>query len=968
MLSHPLHLFPESGFDKSAVTAVLLGVLVSWLFTESFGWVFAGLVVPGYLAALFTLDPRVATIDVTEAVVTYGLARFLGEHFARTGVTSRMFGRERFFLVVVVSIVVRLAFEGVLFPRLAAHATWAFSIGLVVVPLTANACWKTGLLRGALQTGLPVLVVYVLLRYVLLPYTNLSLAGFNLATENISASFLTSPKTYILLLTGAVLAAFANLRYGWDYNGILIPALLTLVAIHPLKLAATILEVVVLLGVTQLLVRLTPLRRANIEGPRRVVLFFTIDYGLRFAFAAIVGRSLPAADVVDLMGFGYLLPTLLAVKISQKEIAALVLLPAVTVCLVAFSIGTMVGFVATAVDAAPAVARRPIVRIVPRAPSDPSSAALWLSALARPTPVKNALGGARSASKLASTVDALLADRHAVVAPELEAQWLQQDVLLVRERFEGLQDRLGEPAVLAASKASATGGRLAIVIPGPLRCPECAGLAGHLLERRVVDAVVVAGVEETDESAATAATAVAGSLAGTRSGLVVSLRRNDAGIARARIAAGTRSDARIDPFLRALRAEIGELREEAVPTGATEGIAIDLPAASADRWLPAPLSTEPLEGAAAIADALAGLRRSTAPVALEDRLALRRLVLEPLLEDRSGAPPFSVIRASAAMLGYVVRGPSKLAAGYDVILLLPGSSPRPIAVVSRIGGVRGTVVEVPHGAHEGLRALGVDLASLLQADAILLGLESDGRLFGNEALRDAHGSATWPRDGRDARVVVLREPRVDAEETAAAVGAWPVLGSDALLTSVESALRDAGVGSTRAPIDLAAREEAGRSVFGGTKLVAVTAGPTVLRQGALVNTLVTLRELASLPRFESQPAEVAQRLVAMLPPDGPPAPLGLVDIARAAAVERSVVARRALEHAIETTAARAAFARAAGHVYLVVVWRTAPLALFVAAIPVVPSSPALLPAQDVQNLKTCLPLLTGGAQCRMHSP
>src|SRR5262249_31000883 len=44
----PLELFPTSGFDRSATTPVWLGVLVSWFFTETFGWVFGGLVVPGY--------------------------------------------------------------------------------------------------------------------------------------------------------------------------------------------------------------------------------------------------------------------------------------------------------------------------------------------------------------------------------------------------------------------------------------------------------------------------------------------------------------------------------------------------------------------------------------------------------------------------------------------------------------------------------------------------------------------------------------------------------------------------------------------------------------------------------------------------------------------------------------------------------------------------------------------------------
>src|SRR5262249_33985577 len=54
--SHPvaiamINIFPRSGFDQSVTTPVLIGVLVSWFFTETFGWIFAGLVVPGYLAA-----------------------------------------------------------------------------------------------------------------------------------------------------------------------------------------------------------------------------------------------------------------------------------------------------------------------------------------------------------------------------------------------------------------------------------------------------------------------------------------------------------------------------------------------------------------------------------------------------------------------------------------------------------------------------------------------------------------------------------------------------------------------------------------------------------------------------------------------------------------------------------------------------------------------------------------------------
>ena len=93
-------------------TAVLVGLLVSWTWKESYGGVFAGFAVPGYLAAIALVAPSAATTILIEAVLTYGITRVLGDWLPRLGVTGRVFGRERFLLFVLTSVPVRLVVEG----------------------------------------------------------------------------------------------------------------------------------------------------------------------------------------------------------------------------------------------------------------------------------------------------------------------------------------------------------------------------------------------------------------------------------------------------------------------------------------------------------------------------------------------------------------------------------------------------------------------------------------------------------------------------------------------------------------------------------------------------------------------------------------------------------------------------------------------------------------------------------------
>ena len=889
-----LPIFPRTGFDQSVTTPVLLGVLVSWGLTETFGWVFAGLVVPGYLAAVFLLEPAAGVIDIFEAALTYFAARAIGEHLPRFGVTSRVFGRERFFLVVVVSILVRLAVEGWLLPRVVPHATWAYSVGLVVAPLAANACWRVGLVRGVVQNGVPTLIVYLLLRWVLVPHTNLSLAGFELATENLAAGFLGSPKAYILLLTGAMIAATANLRYGWDFNGILIPALLGLAVVEPVKFAATFAEALILCVAVAILLKITPLKRANIEGPRRTVLYFTVDYALRFAWATGMGNSLPGGDIVAFMGFGYLLPTLLAVKISQKSSAPLVLLPTLKVSILGFVVGSSIAFAGHLFDraalASPTTTPR---RLIPHPPTFPVSAALWVSQLAvdeTPEPDTNVTG---DLSRIRRTLEALANGDVALAGgANVEIATIDDGVVVVRERFDTLVARRGTPAYLFRLPLPER--PIVALVPTPLACPATAALAGKLLFARDVDAVVIAGIEEPKKSfieLETTAHAAARWLAGA--GTLVTLRDGaDAHVGKGSPPAATAVPERVTTASRRMAGTTLALTRGALV------LAVDPVRVGAG--LAPPRTKIALDNATDIAAALDIIRPATHPGDLEHLVALRRLVLEPLLAPAANEASLALAPFAAATLGYRLTAPGRWAAGGEAVALLPTERGLPIAIFARTTGVRASVVEAPVGSHHGVRDLAVRFGVAIGADAIVLGEVFDGAMRGG-AVRAAHGAAT---DARTPNVFVVREDKTSND---AKLAAW--MDDGKALAIARRALDGLGVVAADAPPDLAMRDMATRTLLRPTAIVALSAGGTTLVSASLDATRHAHEHLADLPVGDGTLHDAAVALVGGLDTRRPPAPDGIDQIVRAAS-DGSIVAGRRLSAELAKSAVRAAIVRA----------------------------------------------------------
>lgn len=326
-----LPVFPAQALDGSVITTVFVGLCVITFFNLRFGTTMAGLVVPGYLVPLLLLKPMAAFVIWGEAIVTYVLARLLADHMMRRTGSCTMFGRDRFFALLLLSVLVRVVSDGWVLPAVGQRLTalgWAFdyhnnlySFGLVIIALVANQMWNAGLARGMRTFVLHVGLTYVIVRWLLVPFTNFDLAGLSFLYEGIAQDILASPKAYIILLTTAFIASRMNLHYGWEFSGILIPALLALQWFQPSKLLISLLEAALIYGLGHAALKLPVFRRANMEGSRLLLLFFAVGYLYKIGLAHLLGWLQPTAKVSDFFAFGYLVSTLLAVKMHQKQLS-----------------------------------------------------------------------------------------------------------------------------------------------------------------------------------------------------------------------------------------------------------------------------------------------------------------------------------------------------------------------------------------------------------------------------------------------------------------------------------------------------------------------------------------------------------------------------------------------------------------------------------------------------------------------
>ena len=351
----PLPVFPVGSLSSSVITTVWVGIYIIAFFNLRFGWVLSGIVVPGYLVPLLIARPLSFGVIIVEASVTYGLVWFFSERMSGGRTWSSLFGRDRFVGLVLASILVRLTFDGWLLPAVVEIAEQELGIGydlrgnlhsfgLIVIALLANQLWKPGYLRGMYQALVIIGLTYLVVRFGLMELTNFRISAVSYLYEDVASSILASPKAYIILVVTVLIASRMNLRYGWDFSGVLIPALIALQWYQLPKILTSFVEAFAIYGIAVLILRLPLFANTTIEGARKILLFFNIS----FAYRLIIGHALywtgSDVQVTDYYGFGYLLSTLIAIKIFEKDILLRLTRAILQTSLLGAALGTMTGF------------------------------------------------------------------------------------------------------------------------------------------------------------------------------------------------------------------------------------------------------------------------------------------------------------------------------------------------------------------------------------------------------------------------------------------------------------------------------------------------------------------------------------------------------------------------------------------------------------------------------------------------
>ncbi len=350
----PLHIFPTGILSDSVFVCIWAGAFVVIFFNTRFGWPLSGLVAPGYLAPLILLKPWLAASIIFDAICTYFITYIISKVAAKLKYWHSFFGRDYFFLIMLTSILVRIVFDKSVYPTLGEfinhhwHLQFDYknnlhSFGVVIIALLANSFWNAGLKRSFPPLIINIVVTALFVRYVLMVFTNFSLSNLNHIYTDIAIYLDATPKSYIVLLVTGYVASYYNLFYAWGYNGILIPALLALQWHDPLRIIVSLIEAGILYLFVKFLRYIKIIKQNYFEGSQRILIFFTVALFYKILASYLFGQIL-MLKMTDYLGFGYMLTTLIALRIYDKDPYLRIFRSMVQLLLIAIVTSTVVGY------------------------------------------------------------------------------------------------------------------------------------------------------------------------------------------------------------------------------------------------------------------------------------------------------------------------------------------------------------------------------------------------------------------------------------------------------------------------------------------------------------------------------------------------------------------------------------------------------------------------------------------------
>jgi poly-gamma-glutamate biosynthesis protein PgsC/CapC len=139
------------------VTSFGLGIVIGFVFFEISGLTAGGIIVPGYLA-LFVHEPLRILATLFVSLLTYGCIYLLAQR-------SVVFGRRRFFLVILLGFILRSGFDyfSIYLPESGVELQ---AIGYIIPGLIANEFYRQGVLKTLLAMTIVVILVYFLLEII----------------------------------------------------------------------------------------------------------------------------------------------------------------------------------------------------------------------------------------------------------------------------------------------------------------------------------------------------------------------------------------------------------------------------------------------------------------------------------------------------------------------------------------------------------------------------------------------------------------------------------------------------------------------------------------------------------------------------------------------------------------------------------------------------------------------------------